>query len=213
MKKTAIAGLIAAGLAFVSPAAASTVALTGFEGGAYVTSGTDQLYGWFFDLSDTISVDALGVGDVDNDGLAIAHDVGIYRVSDQTLLVSATVGAGTSGTLLDGFRYVDITPFTLGAGSYVIVMTMPQRNADRQIINASNPTTSGPVSYVTSAFGDGPGLGYPVAPGAFAEGLFGPNFTFTTGGVPEPGTWALMLLGFGGMGVAIRAGRRAAAAA
>lgn len=30
-----------------------------------------------------------------------------------------------------------------------------------------------------------------------------------TGGVPEPGTWALMILGFGGAGVALRARRRA----
>ena len=29
------------------------------------------------------------------------------------------------------------------------------------------------------------------------------------GGVPEPGTWAMMLLGFGGMGVAMRRRRRA----
>jgi hypothetical protein len=26
--------------------------------------------------------------------------------------------------------------------------------------------------------------------------------------VPEPGTWALMLLGFGGIGLALRRGRR-----
>jgi hypothetical protein len=30
-----------------------------------------------------------------------------------------------------------------------------------------------------------------------------------TGGVPEPGTWALMLLGFGGIGMAMRRSRKA----
>jgi len=41
-----------------------------------------------------------------------------------------------------------------------------------------------------------------------------PNDTLTltqytpTGGVPEPGTWAMMLLGFGGIGLAIRRRRR-----
>lgn len=33
-----------------------------------------------------------------------------------------------------------------------------------------------------------------------------------TGGVPEPGAWALMLLGFGGAGAMIRSRRRLAAA-
>jgi hypothetical protein len=37
--------------------------------------------------------------------------------------------------------------------------------------------------------------------------------TFTLAGTPEPGTWALMLLGFGAAGAALRARRRAAAAA
>ena len=33
----------------------------------------------------------------------------------------------------------------------------------------------------------------------------------TNGGVPEPGVWALMLIGFGGMGAALRARRRTGA--
>jgi len=37
------------------------------------------------------------------------------------------------------------------------------------------------------------------------------NFAGTIGGVPEPGAWALMLLGFGGMGMALRSRRRQAA--
>jgi hypothetical protein len=34
------------------------------------------------------------------------------------------------------------------------------------------------------------------------------NLASVTTGVPEPGTWALMLLGFGGMGMALRRSRR-----
>jgi len=33
-------------------------------------------------------------------------------------------------------------------------------------------------------------------------------FTFTPGAVPEPSTWAMMLLGFGGIGIAMRRRRR-----
>jgi hypothetical protein len=42
---------------------------------------------------------------------------------------------------------------------------------------------------------------------------FAVNDRTVTGGVPEPGAWALMLMGFAGMGAALRRNRRAAAAA
>ena len=39
------------------------------------------------------------------------------------------------------------------------------------------------------------------------------SFAFIVGGVPEPSTWAMMLLGFGAIGLVLRRQRRAAAAA
>jgi hypothetical protein len=46
--------------------------------------------------------------------------------------------------------------------------------------------------------------------GASGNGAFGGNLNLSAapGGVPEPGTWMMMLLGFGGMGVAMRRRRR-----
>jgi hypothetical protein len=40
----------------------------------------------------------------------------------------------------------------------------------------------------------------------------GGNFSFDTAGVPEPATWGLMIAGFGGMGMVLRARRRPALA-
>lgn len=47
---------------------------------------------------------------------------------------------------------------------------------------------------------------------AFSEFVPGDG-TFAAGGVPEPATWGLMILGFGGLGVKLRSRRRMAAAA
>jgi hypothetical protein len=184
-------------------AIADTIALTDFSGGFLTTSGGDQLYGWFFDLSAPIDITALGVGDSGGAALAVSHDVGIFAVSDQTLLLSATVPAGSGATLLDGFRYVSATPAILPAGDYVIVMTMPDDNADLQSVGNASETTSAPVTYVDSAFDSGSSLAFPTEPGLFAIGLFGPNFTYTTtAAIPETSTWAMMLLGFGGLSFA-----------
>lgn len=199
MKRLIAFGLFSAlTLLTAASASASTIALTGWSGGGAATSGSDQLYGWYFDTSAPISITDLGVFDNGSDGLALSHDVGIYRVSDQALLVSATVPSGSAGTLLNGFRYTSISPYALTAGSYVIVMTMPSGNADNQYINTSTPTTSSPVAYVESAFGAASGLVYPdQPPGTFNEGMFGPNFQFNAAQVPEPSTAILLAAGLG----------------
>lgn len=59
----------------------------------------------------------------------------------------------------------------------------------------------------------GPTSGYPnqsplAAASAYiddnAEGSVFTNFAFVTSGVPEPATWAMLLIGFGGIGFALR---------
>jgi hypothetical protein len=67
-------------------------------GGGPATSGGDQLYGWFFDLSAPVTVTALGVGaDSSGDPLSVSHDVGIFAVSRESLLLSVRVGAFLAG--------------------------------------------------------------------------------------------------------------------
>jgi hypothetical protein len=185
-------------LATAVSAHAGTIALTGWSGGIEASAGGDQIYGWFFTTSAAISVSALGVFDSGQDGLGLSHDVGIYRTSDQSLLLSATLPAGSGSTLLDGFRYIAITPYDLPADSYVIVMTMVGGIGDRQYINAASATTSAPVTYDLSAFGmSSGGLAYPGFPGVFESGMFGPNFQFddSPGEIPEPASVLLLASG------------------
>ena len=181
--------------AFSALAFADQAALTGWTGGTTVTAaGNDQIYGWFFDIGGSgVNVTALGVSDYDNNGLSVSHDVGIYRVSDLTLLASATVPAGLGTTPLSGFRYGTLSSaISLAPGSYVIIMTMPADNGDRQVYFADggSVTTASPVTYVNSTISAGSALAYPPpgCTGCFKEGVFGPNFRFVvpTTGVPEP---------------------------
>jgi hypothetical protein len=171
---------------------ADTVALSSFSGGVNATSASDQLYGWIFQVSAPITVTSLGVFDFGSDGLAISHDVGIFDQGTQALLGSTTVPSGTAGTLISGFRFQSVSPFSLAAGTYVIAMTMPQGNSDYQYVLVSSFSTAAGITWVNSAFDGGSTLAFPnpANNGAFAPGMFGPNFTFTA--TPEPGTMLLM---------------------
>ena len=196
-------------LSISSLAKADTVALTSVTGGILATSGIDELYGWIFTAKAPISVTSLGVFDNGSDGLSISHDVGIFNDTTQTVLESTTVPAGTGGTLIDGFRYESVSPFSLTQGdSYVIAMTMPQANEDFQTIQAPSETTASQISYVNSAFGNGSTLAFPSGRGEFAPGLFGPNFTFVSAAVVTPEPSSMVLLGTGVLSMAGFARRR-----
>ena len=84
--------------------------------------------------SSPIAVSALGFIDLDNsnvnlgtagpnvgDGLLFSHVVNLWRVSDKVKIATATVPAGTEATLIDGFRYVSITPVILEPGAQYMI--------------------------------------------------------------------------------------------
>ena len=72
--------------------------------------------GWTFTVDGTIVVSQLGLFDSRQNGLVEAHDIGIWDEVG-TLVATATIGAGTSGDLIDNFRYVAIAPVTLEEGA------------------------------------------------------------------------------------------------
>jgi hypothetical protein len=122
----------------------------------------------------------------------------------------------------------------LGDGSVMPGDPAPRPNGDG--FTRFNTTEGGHDISIFLQFGGGPVGSWswgafnpqPDPPGDFASGeigfaadpfmRFGMNIdgapvTFSLAGAPEPGTWAMMIVGFGGAGVVLRRARRQATAA
>jgi VPDSG-CTERM motif len=178
---------------------ADTIAFSASSNSFLATENITATLGYSFTLSSPVRVTNLGLFDSANDGLVQSHTVTIWTSTGMQEL-QATIPAGTSGTLINGFRYVSIAPFLLVPGAYTIGGFYGQ-NSDFSLVQASITSASG-VSYVGSrsarnlfVFPTGDAFG-------FSNGYFGPNFQFTTA-VPTPDSgFTVSLLGFALLGLA-----------
>ena len=182
-------------------------------------SGTHWL-GFTFSISSTIYVTALGADFFGHNGYQLAPagfgetTVQLMQASDASgynycypcnnfvnsgqLLAS---GGISSADRLDGaFRYRDLDKAVkLDPGNYMVV-----------VLNQGNDymRTYPPQDYWDNSFGPGINFGAGVydSAGSYAKDSVndvGASFEFSTspvGGVPEPSTWAMMILGFAGIG-------------
>lgn len=156
--------------------------------------------GWEFTTSTNLYITHLGYYDYVNDGLADSHDVGIYNLSG-TLLVSATVAAGTGELLLGDntlskYRYHDLpVDYLLPAGTYRLAGVGSPSDAAHATpfpLYTAPAITLGNSYFV---FTGGSSLSYPTSLGGGpTEPYSGPNFIFD---IPEPS--AVTLLGLSGM--------------
>lgn len=77
-----------------------------------------------------VQIDALGVWDQADNGLAVSHDVGLWDATG-AIVASATVPAGTAGLLDDSFRYVPLASVvTLLAGQQYRIAALFQSTSD-----------------------------------------------------------------------------------
>jgi hypothetical protein len=172
------------------PAAAASIAITSLTGNdPYTFPGT---VGYSFALAANVEVTSLGLWDSLANGFIAPHEVGIFE-TDGTLLTSAIVDS--SDTLIDGFRYQAISPFSLSAGTYVIGAFMENDH----VLAGGSVTTDPLVTHLLNLHTAGTGLVMPDEHHPFyVQGFFGPNFQFDdvqAPAVPEPATLALMAAG------------------
>jgi Protein of unknown function (DUF642) len=196
-RSLAVACLLLAGLVWAAPSSAE-IGLVGWSGPSY--SGVDNNFGFEFDTSATIYVNELGYYDRFLDGLAAAHGVAIWRLSDQALMVSATVPAGTASELDGEYRYVAVPQTELAPGRYIVSAVT---TGDSWLTNIVAPVMSGPLTYIrgTSHFpAETASLVYPnqaggnqTAPANFAYSLepsIVTNGSFEIGA--DPGSFTIL---------------------
>lgn len=209
MKKLLAA--LAVSTILVSPAHAET-AILDFTGGstfaAFSGDAAGETIGWSFVANSDLAVTDLGWFSPSGDDLVASHTVGIWDLAG-TLLGSTVIGPGAvDGT---GYSYVSTGPFNLFSGQqYVIGGNIDINDGDSYVTSASSVNVNGLISFAgTARSANGSGFAFADNINANGIGRFGPNFQFAIGAVPEPATWAFMILGFGAIGGAMRRQRKA----
>jgi hypothetical protein len=184
----------------ISTAATATTIATTITGG--VVFSWDRAIGWRFSTNQDITVNSLGAYDYLLDGLSSPTDVGLWRASDQALIASVTVPAGTSGTLIDHFRFAPISPVVLTSGTEYRITAGVQ---GQLAVDRATASLASEINWIGNGAWAGSGtLSFPAhIPGPEnADRWFGGNFTFS---VPEP--TAVLLLATGLVSLAWRVAR------
>src|SRR5205085_10749766 len=134
-----------------------------------------------------------------------------------------TYNGGASGSFAGQFcsgscgTINDIASLVVGASASPFFTLTNGVTFSLSNITSIDRSTAGILGFMGTGIFSGniSGVGFDATPGVFTFSTQGGNvttFSASTVAVPEPGTWALMLLGFGGIGMAMRRRRRPALA-
>jgi hypothetical protein len=143
--------------------------------------------GWAFRANVTMQVDELGIYEYGGaPGLDSFHNVGIFGAGGA--LVTATVPAGTVGTLVGNSRFIPVTPVTLDAGGYYYIVADNFQFVDAYVYG---PGVLFDPQITWMGAGETDGTIFSSFTNIMGEpGNLGPNFRFTA--VPEPSGLALI---------------------
>ena len=168
--------------------------------------------GFSFTVASTQSIDALGVYDDGGLPLAVDAQVGLWDASGN-LLDSVTVPAA-GGTLNGDFRYAGVTPYALTAGTTYVVGAFLSSGSATSLGTGQGIGTGSVNPLVTleqDQFNDNGAFSFPnVSDGHVGGAWLGANFDLSGGAVPEPSSWAIMIIGTGLAGAVLRRRTRVA---
>ncbi|OYT18319.1 MAG: hypothetical protein CCU26_17395 [Nitrospira sp. UW-LDO-01] len=161
--------------------------------------GAPWTLGWKFSVTAPTSVEALGVYDSFQDGLAGTAQVGLWLASGGTPLVQTTIAAGTDAALDGYFRFAPVSSTALTPGIEYIVGA--HLDGDATSLFGGNGIVDPRVSVIDvrySSFGSGFGFPDQTDLGTDGAAFLGGNFQLTS--VPLPA--AAWLFGSGVIGLA-----------
>ena len=198
MKSTTlfVAVLTIASLSLTLPNLADAKPVASITGGSGGTPVGGSAHGWQFIANDSIVVTHLGLYDEGSDGLVLDHLIGLFRLSDASLLTSGTVLQGSSNMLIDSFRYMDTPDVQLSAGEdYVIAAYSDQFNGDFMIVQPTGLSVDPSITITDGRWGI---QSFGIPENADQSRRFGPNFLFQ---IPEPTAIGLSCLALIGLGI------------
>ena len=154
---------------------------------------------------DIIDSTALNLNGTEGFSATITDDLGAFVHTFEFTLNGANLGVATIGTIQLGAKDIDFSSIDLDGTAFTQVGFDPSGENWQLLATA---LTSG--AHVLTVRGSV--IGFGDRPGATYTGSL--NIDNGSGGgneIPEPSTWALMIMGFGGAGYMIRRRRRGAA--
>ena len=160
--------------------------------------GSTWTLGWKFSVTAPTSVEALGVYDSGQDGLAGPAQVGLWLASGGAPLVQTTIAAGTDAALDGYFRFAPVSSTALTPGIEYIVGA--HLDSDATSLFGGNGIVDPRVSVIDARYSTlGPGFAFPAqtVPGPGGAAFLGGNFQLTA--VPLPA--AAWLFGSGVIGM------------
>lgn len=171
--------------------------------------GNSRMLGWRFEVTADSEVTELGWQDFGQDGLAVAHEVGLWT-SAGVLLGSAVVPAGTAGILDGFFRYVALqTSIRLSPGTSYVIAGFDPGAGDPHVwdanigfgaqVNGFSVDDGVLLGAAGSAIGSSSGsFQFPTSSIGDARRVeMGPNFKFGPTPVPLPASLPMLLAGLG----------------
>lgn len=189
-----LAALIGAALSLAVPASQAAAPAVQLVSPGNTFDGSGYTLGFQFEVTEPVTVVALGVFDHDQDGLEAAADVALWLDIDGTVLSSAVVPGGNSAGLDGYFRQVAVTPVLLTPGILYVVGAALNGGLATSLdigegsVGSFDPRLTGIVDRSWDA-----GFDFPLGSDFQSGAWLGANFQLAP--VPEPAAAGLLAMG------------------